>query len=49
MNNSDMSKLLSMLSKMDKTQLQNGINQASKILNSEAKAKLENMLKNMNK
>ena len=49
MNNSDVSKLLSMLSKMDKNELKNGLSQASKILSSEDKAKLENMLKNMNK
>lgn len=42
-----MSKLLSMLSKMDKQDLQNGINQAGKILSPEDQAKLQNMLKNM--
>lgn len=47
MNNSDVSKLLSMLSKMDKKDLQNGLDQAGKVLSMEDKAKLENMLKNM--
>ena len=49
MNNSDISKLLSMLSKMDKKDLQNGLSQASRILSQEDKAKLEGMLKNMNR
>ena len=47
MDNSDVSKLLSMLSKINKNDLQNGLNQAGKVLSAEDKAKLENMLKNL--
>jgi len=49
LNNSDVSKLLGMLSKMDKNDLQNGLAQANKILSQSDKAKLQEMLKNINK
>lgn len=44
-NNIDMNQLLSMLSKMDKKDLQKGMEQASKILNSNNK---DDILKNFN-
>lgn len=37
MNNIDMAKLMSLLSKMDKKDLENGLAQASKMLNTEDK------------
>lgn len=47
-NNLDMAKLMSMLSKMDKKDLQKGIEQASKILNSKDKNDIINKFKNNN-
>ena len=48
--NIDVSKLLEALSKMDKKDLANGMNQLNKILSSNDKEKLINQLKdNMNK
>ena len=49
-NNMDINKLMSALSKMDKKDLANGMNQLNKILSSNDKEKLINQLKdNMNK
>jgi len=45
MNNLDINQLMSMLSKMDKKDLEKGLSQASKILNSSTK---EEILKNLN-
>ena len=45
-NNTDISKLMQMLSKMDKKDLQASMNQLSSILNSNDKAKIINQLKN---
>lgn len=42
----DMGKLLSMLAKMDKNDLQQGIEQANKILNSNDKNNILNKIKN---
>lgn len=47
MNNTDMSKLLSMLSKMDKKDLEKGLAQAEKLLSTEDKNNLLNKLKGM--
>ena len=48
-NNMDMMKLMSMLSKMDKTQLEQGLAKVNQMLSSEDKEKLMNTLKqNMN-
>lgn len=47
-NNMDMNQLLSMLSKMDKKDLQKGIEQANKILNSKDKNDIINKFKNNN-
>lgn len=47
MDNSDVSKLLSMLSKMDKKDLEKGLSQANKILSTEDKNKLLDKLKGM--
>ncbi len=47
-NNMDMGKLMEMLSKMDKKQLEQGLTGLSKMLNSEDKAKIIDVLgKNM--
>ena len=45
MNNFDMNKLMNMISKMDKKDLEKGLAQASEILNSKDKDKI---LKNLN-
>lgn len=45
-NNINMNMLLNMLSKMDKKDLENGIEQANKILNSKNKDEIINDLKN---
>lgn len=47
MNNTDITKLLSMLSKMDKADLEKGLTQASEILGVEDKNKLIDKLKDM--
>ena len=47
-NNINMNMLLNMLSKMDKKDLENGIAQANKILNSKNKEEILNQLKNTN-
>ena len=46
MNNMNMNMLLNMLSKMDKKDLEKGIEQANKILNSKDKDEIMNQLKN---
>lgn len=49
-NNIDMSKLINMLSSMDKKSLENGINQLNTILSSNDKQKIiDNLKNNMNK
>lgn len=48
-NNMNMNMLLNMLSKMDKKDLENGIEQANKILNSKNKDEIINDLKNSKK
>lgn len=49
MNNMDMAKLMNMVSKMDKNDLQNAIAKANEIMNSPDKDKIINELKkNMN-
>ncbi len=49
-NNIDMASLMTMLSKMDKSKLENGLNQVSKVLNSkEADKIIEQIKKNTNK
>ena len=48
MNNLNMSMLLNMLSKMDKKDLEKGIEQANKILNSKNKDKIIDQFKNNN-
>lgn len=48
-NNMDINNLLAMLSKMDKKDLQQGIEQANKILSSNDKKDILNKLKNNNK
>lgn len=47
MNNSDMNKLMEMLSKMDPKDLQNGINKANEILKNNSKEDILNKMKNM--
>ena len=47
-NNMDMAKLMSILSKMDKKDLEAGIAKASKILNSKDKETIINEIKNNN-
>lgn len=47
MDNADMSKLIDMLSKMDKKDLENGIAKANEILKSNDKNNILNQLKNM--
>ena len=48
MNNMDMGKLMEMLSKMDKKQLEQGLAEVSQVLSNEDKAKIMNEL-NKNK
>ena len=48
MNNMDMGKLMEMLSKMDKRQLEQGLSKLSQVLSNEDKAKIMNEL-NKNK
>ena len=48
MNNMNMNILFNMLSKMDKKDLEKGIEQANKILNSKDKDEIINKLKNNN-
>lgn len=45
-NNMDMAKLMAMLSKMDKKDLESGLNQVSKMLNSK---EADNMINNIKK
>lgn len=47
MNNFDMNKLMNMISKMDKKDLENGIAQASKFLNSKDKEDIMKKISNM--
>lgn len=47
MNNSDMSKLIDMLSKMDPKELETGIARANQILQSSNKEDILNKIKNM--
>lgn len=47
MNNSDMSKLMDMLSKMDPKELENGIAKANQILQSNDKNEILKKMKNM--
>ena len=49
MNNFDINTLMSMLSKMDKKDLEKGLSQASKILNSKDKDTIINEIKSNNK
>ena len=49
MNNTDMSYLINMISKMDKNQLANGINQLNQMLSNEDKAKIMQALSKYNK
>lgn len=49
MNNSDMQKIMAMLAKMDKKDLEAGIAKASSILNSKDKNAIIEQLKNNNK
>lgn len=44
----DMAKLMSMLSKMDKKDLESGLNQVSKMLNSKEADNIINQIKNNN-
>ena len=46
MNNNDISNLMNMLSKMDKTQLANGVSQLNQILSNEDKQKIIQALNN---
>lgn len=46
MNNNDVSNLMNMLSKMDKNQLANGLNQLNQILSNEDKKKIIQALNN---
>ena len=48
MNNLDMNTLMSMLSKMDKKDIEKGLSQASKILNSKDKDSIINEIKKNN-
>ena len=47
MNNSDMAKLMDMLSKMDPKDLENGIAKANQLLKNNSKDDVINKLKNM--
>ncbi len=49
MNNMDINKILSVLSKMDKKDLEVGIAKANEILNSKDKDEIINKIKNSNK
>ena len=49
MNNNDMSYLINMISKMDKNQLANGINQLNQVLSNEDKKKIMQALNKMQK
>ena len=49
MDNIDMSQLLNMISKMDKRDLEKGLQKASKYLNTQDKDKIINQLKNVKK
>lgn len=49
LNNIDISKLLNMLSKMDKKQLEEGLTKASQVLNSKDKDKIINNITKNNK
>ena len=49
MDNMDMAKLMSILSKLDKKDLEGGLEKANQILNSKDKDNILNNLKNMNK
>lgn len=49
MNNIDMNKLMAMLSKMDKKDIQKGLEQASKLLNEKDREALMKQLNNNNK
>ena len=49
MNNVDINKLMSMLSKMDKKDLEKGLNQVSQMLGNSNKEELLKKLGNMNK
>ena len=49
MDNMDMAKLMSILSKLDKKDLEAGLEKANQILNSKDKDNILNNLKNMNK
>ena len=48
-NNLDMASLMSMLSKMDKKQLEDGLKKANQILQNKDKNEILNNLNNMNK
>ena len=48
-NNFDIAQMMNMLSKMDKKDLEKGLEQANKILNSKNKDEIINKLKNQNK
>lgn len=48
MNNNDISYLMNMLGKMDKNQLQSGINQLNKMLSEEDKKRIMQALNNQN-
>ena len=49
MNNNDISVFINMISKMDKNQLANGINQLNQILSNEDKQRIIQALNNQNK
>ncbi len=49
MNNMDMTKLISLLSKMDKKELEDGLHKVSQILNSSDKDTIINEIKKNNK
>ena len=49
MNNMDMAKLMSLLAKMDKKDLEEGLAKASTILNSKDKDKIINNINDLNK
>lgn len=49
LNNIDVSKLMDMLSKMDKKQLEEGLSKASQVLNSKDKDKIINEITKNNK
>ena len=49
MNNNDISSLINMISKMDRNQLANGINQLNKMLSNEDKQRIIQALNNQKK